>query len=655
MNLVIVESPTKAKTISNFLTKDYLVKSSFGHVRDLPEKSLGIDIENNFKPKYIILPKAKKIIKELKTELQKSNKVILATDEDREGEAIAWHLIKALDIENNNHPKIERIVFHEITKTAIEEALKNPRGIDMNLVNAQQARRILDRLVGYKLSPFLWKKVAKGLSAGRVQSVAVRLIVERQREIDSFKKEEYWTVEAVFKSPKTSEKTKESFNFTAKLIKKDGKIIPKLGIKNKEEAEKIIKDLEGAKYQITDIQKKKITKYPMPPFTTSTLQQEANRRLGFSSKQTMAIAQRLYEMGFITYHRTDSLNLAESFLKKTKFFINKEYGKDYTPKFFFQYKTKSKTAQEAHEAIRPTAPEKKPEELKDKLEKNLLRLYDLIWRRAIASQINPAILSSTTVDIKAKNYLFRSTGSFIEFDGFLKVYPIDLQENPLPQLEKGENLELTKLIPKQHFTKPPAPYTEATLVKTLEQNGIGRPSTYAPIISTIQERNYVKKIKKHLYPTDIGILVNDILVKHFPEIVDIKFTSKMEEDLDKIAQGKKTWLSTVKNFYEPFSKQLEEKYKELDKKSLTEEATNEVCEKCGRPMVVKISKFGKFLACSGFPECKNTKPLKPEKEESIDKKCPKCGGNLKIRKSRFGKFLGCSNYPNCTYTEKITE
>jgi len=508
--------------------------------------------------------------------------VILATDEDREGEAIAFHLSQALDLKN---PK--RIVFHEITKKAIENALKNPRGIDMNLVDAQQARRLLDRLVGYKLSPFLWEKVAKGLSAGRVQSVAVRLVAERQREIDKFKPQEYWSIEAELRQETRNKKQETSF--IARLIKKDGETIPRVGIKTKKEAEEIVKNLENAEYKIVDIQKKEIKKNPLAPFTTSTLQQEASYKLGFSAKKTMFVAQQLYEKGYITYHRTDSVNLSKEFLEQVKNFVEPEYLE------IKKYKSK-KSAQEAHEAIRPTQISRKIDN----------KLYELIWQRAIASQMKPAIIETTSIDIEAGRYLFRATGAIIKFDGFLKIYPIKISENILPSLKKNELLKLVKLIPSQHFTKPPAPYTEATLVKALEEYGIGRPSTYAPILSTIQERNYIIKQKKRLYPTEIGILVNDILVKHFPEIVNIKFTANMEKDLDKIAQGKKEWVPIIREFYKWFARILENKYQQVEKLS------------------------------------------KP-----IEKKCPQCGHNLIIRISRFGKFLGCSNYPKCKHIEKI--
>jgi DNA topoisomerase-1 len=544
----------------------------------------------------------------------------------------------------------KRIVFHEITKKAIEEALKTPRNIDMNLVDAQQARRILDRLVGYKLSPLLWKKVARGLSAGRVQSVAVRLIVERQKEIDKFKPQEYWSIGARFK------------DFIANLVKKDGKTIPKLGIKTKKEADEIVKDLEGLEYKVKDIEKKEIRRYPFPPFTTSTLQQEASRKLKFSAKQTMFIAQQLYEgitlekeksIGLITYMRTDSLNLASQTVWKIRDTIEKEFGKDYVPSKPVFFKTKSKGAQEAHEAIRPTFPEKKPEDIKEFLDKRQFALYNLIWQRAMACQMNPAIFDSTAVDIEtdksSKKHIYglRTNGSILKFDGVLKVYPIKTEEVMLPELKNDQILKLKELIPSQHFTQAPSPYTEATLVKALEENGIGRPSTYAPTLDTIQKRGYVNKRARYLYPTDIGTLVNNLLVEHFPKIVDIKFTAKMEEDLDEIARGKEKWVLVVEKFYTPFEKTLDKKYKEIDKKEIVEEKTDEICEKCGSPMVIKIGRFGKFLACSNFPKCKNTKPI----EKSSGVKCPECNkGDLIERITKRGRtFYGCNKYPNCKF------
>ncbi|MCJ7829666.1 type I DNA topoisomerase, partial [Patescibacteria group bacterium] len=575
MNLIIVESPTKANTIKKFLGKDYTVLSSFGHIRDLPKNELGVDIEKDFKPKYIIPSKSKKVISVLKKEVKKSKETILATDEDREGEAIAWHLVQALNLK-----KSQRIVFHEITKSAIEEALKTPRKIDINLVDAQQVRRILDRIVGYKLSPFLWKKVARGLSAGRVQSVTVRLVVEREREIENFKPAEYWTIEALFKKQKNE--------FIALLIKKNEKIIPKLGIKTKKEADKIIKDLDGAEYGVEKIEKKEAKKNPLPPFTTSTLQQTAWQKFHWPAKMTMFLAQRLYEEGYITYHRTDSLNLSQQSLFSAKKFIEKNYGKKYWAGFLRKYKAKGRV-QEAHEGIRTTFPNKTPEILK--LEKNQQRLYDLTWRRFIACQMSQAIFDSTVIDIAAKDYTLRATGQIMKFDGFLKVYPIKFGENELPLLEKNEILELIKLIPSQHFTQPSSRYSEATLIKALEENGIGRPSTYAPILSTIQERNYIEKNEqKKFYPTEIGTVVNDLLVKHFPKTVDIKFTAEMEEDLDEIAEGRRKWVKVCRDFYGPFEKNLQKKYQEVSKKDITEKPTEKKCPKCGARLVIRLGK-----------------------------------------------------------------
>ena len=706
MNLIIVESPTKARTIQKFLGKAYNVMASFGHIRDLPKKELGIDIANNFKPKYVIPLLARKKVTPLKKAIKKADKVILATDEDREGESIAWHLAEVLGLEKPDakspKPKqLERIVFHEITKPAIEEALKNPRTIDMDLVDAQQARRILDRLVGYELSPFLWKKVYKGLSAGRVQSVALRLIVEREREIQNFKPEEYWSIEATFKKitdeileDPASEKSNQSNNdfkpeppsdasfsrltnrvaslanrFTASLIKIDDKVIPRLGIKTKEEAEKILDELKNAQYWIEKIEKKEVKKNPLPPFTTSTLQQAAWQKLRFGAKLTMSLAQNLYENGYITYHRTDSLNVSDQALFAAKDFIVENFGRDYWAGFLRRFKTKSKGAQEAHEAIRPTNPQNSPETLKKELkyskqfEDKLAKLYDLIWRRFIASQMSQAIFDVTTVDIttknhpmpnakqgagRAANYTFRVNGQMLKFDGFLKVYLIKFKEADLPPLRQQEVLELIKLIPSQHFTQPPARYNDATIIKKLEELNIGRPSTYAPTLTTIQERNYVGRDETRRFkPNDIGFLVNDLLVEHFPEIVDYQFTARMEENLDKIAEGKINWVPVIKEFYEPFKKHLNQKYEEVAKHEPTAEQTDKVCPKCGAPLITKISRFGKFLACSKFPECRYV--------ESINHKtgvlCPKCfEGEIVAKKTKRGKiFYACSRWPECDF------
>ncbi|OGF82548.1 DNA topoisomerase I [Candidatus Giovannonibacteria bacterium RIFCSPLOWO2_01_FULL_46_13] len=645
MKLIIVESPTKARTISGFVPKGIKVLSSYGHIRDLPKSTLGID-EESFEPKYIIPTRARKTVNELKKEAKKADEIILATDEDREGEAIAWHLMQALDLK-----KADRIVFHEITKKAIEEALSGPRKIDLKLVDAQQARRILDRLVGYKLSPFLWKKLYRGLSAGRVQSVAVRVIVEREREIQSFKPEEYWTLTALLKKENSEEK------FEAHLFKKDGETLDKFAIKDEGEAKKTLKDLEKKDWVVGSVEKKEVTKNPPVPFTTSTLQQEAFRRMGFTAKQTMLLAQQLYEgmelgegasSGLITYMRTDSLNVSEEALAQAKDFLETEVGKNYALASPRRFKTKTKGAQEAHEAIRPTDPKRTPDSIKDFLNARQLKLYSLIWKRFIASQMPAAIFNAKTVDIEADNYIFRATGQTMKFDGFLKIYPLKFSEAELPELSAKEKLELLKLEPGQHFTEPPPRYTEASLVKILEKNGIGRPSTYAPIISTIQERNYVlRDDKKRLAPTEVGFTVNDMLVQNFPEIVDIQFTAKMEQELDEIADGDIPWKNVIKGFYGPFLKNLTEKYEKVEKQDF-QETTDEKCEKCGKPMVIKRGRFGRFMACSGFPDCKSTKPLPPV---SLNLKCLKCHeGEIVERQTKRGKmFYGCSLWPKCDF------
>ncbi len=650
MKLIIVESPTKSKTLSRFLGQSYETAATKGHIRDLPRKSFGIDVEKDFEPNYLIMASKKPLLKKIGEMGKKAEDMFLAMDPDREGEAIAWHLSKALKLKN---PK--RIVFHEITKSAIEKALQNPGKINMKLVDAQQARRILDRIVGYKLSPFLWKKLIRGLSAGRVQSVAVRLVVEREKEIEKFIPQEYWSIEALLE--------KEKQEFSALLIGKDGEKITKMGIKSKKEAEVFTKDLEGAEYKTAEIKKAERVRRPFPPFTTSSLQQEAWKKLHFPAKFTMGTAQKLYEKGFITYHRSDSLNVAEEALKSAEKFITEKLGKEYWPGFPRRYRTKSKTAQEAHEAIRPTYPEKTPESLssrKGKLTGADFKLYELIWKRFIASQMSEAVFDTVTADIEAmpkegdfppgeKKYLFRSTGQTLRFDGFLKIYPVAFTETDLPPLEKDEVAQLVKLIPSQHFTQPPARYTEATLIKALEENGIGRPSTYAPIISTIQGRNYVEKDEqKRFLPTEVGRAVNDILVNHFPEIVDVGFTAQMEEELDEIAQGEKEWRKVVREFYEPFEKTLKKKEKEVPDKKETYETTDKKCTECGAPLVIKLGRYGKFYACSGFPKCKYTAPLE---ENRLGMECPKCQkGKIVEKRTKKGKmFYGCSNWPKCNF------
>lgn len=647
MKLIIVESPTKAKTLTRFLGKDFRVESSFGHVRDLPKSKMGVDVEQNFTPHYVIPTKARKRVTTLKNLAAKAEAVYLAPDEDREGEAIAWHLAQLL----GPRTPIQRITFHEITKEAILHALDHPRDIDPNLVNAQQARRVLDRLVGYELSPFLWKKVYRGLSAGRVQSVVVRLIAEREREIQAFKIQEYWTIDALL------QKENDPVTFPATLHSIDGKKIEKLGIQNKAAADTILHDLAGANYTVENLDQKERQRAAHPPSTTSTLQQDANNILGFSAKQTMMLAQQLYEgvdigdgsIGLITYMRTDSLHLAEKFIQEASHLIQTTFGATYAHPT--RYKTKSKGAQEAHEAIRPTDVTLTPTELKNKLEPRQWKLYDLIWRRAVASQMASAKITATTVDVIAQHHNFRCSGSQIRFDGWLKIYPEKMKENVLPLLKLQETLHCMELHGNQHFTEPPARYTEASMVKALEERGIGRPSTYAPTIATVQERGYVRKEQRQLIPEEIGLLVNDLLVEHFPEVVDYDFTAKMEDNLDAVADGKQQWQPLVKEFYQPFKEHLTKKDLEITKKDIMEQQTDEVCAKCGKPMVIKIGRFGKFLACTGYPECKTTKPLdgdgKPASDEPTDMVCEKCGAAMVRKHGRFGPFFGCSGYPAC--------
>ena len=638
MKLVIVESPTKAKTIQKFLDQKFKVLSSYGHVRDLPKTKFGVDLENNFQPSYVIPKKAKKVIREIKKEAKEAEEVVLATDEDREGEAIAWHLSQVLKFSEDDY---QRIVFHEITKSAIKKALDSPRKINVDLVNAQQARRILDRIVGYKLSPFLWKKIVRGLSAGRVQSVAVRLVADREKEIKEFKPKEYWQIKALLE--------KENKELESLLSERKGKKIPKLGIKTEKEAKEILEEVKNAEYKVKEIERKEIKRNPPSPFTTSILQQESWKRFRMPARFTMRVAQNLYEKGLITYHRTDSFNLSESSLSTAKQIIIKKYGKDYWPGLQRKYKAKGK-AQEAHEAIRPTDPNKEPEELKklSKLNHNHFKIYKLIWERFIACQMSQAVFDATQIKIKANECIFKSSGQILKFDGFLKVYSQKFKESELPNLAEEDILKLIKVDPSQHFTKPPGRFTEASLIKELEKNGIGRPSTYAPIIATIKDRNYVEKDEqKRFKPTEIGLMVNDLLVKHFPEIVNIQFTAKMEDDLDEIAQGEKDWTKIIKEFYEPFEKNLNKKQKEVVKKKLVEK-TDQKCPKCGSPLVIKLGRFGKFYACSNFPECKFSKPLPPPK---IGVKCPDCGeGDVVKRKTRKGKFFfGCSRFPECKF------
>jgi len=629
MKLVIVESPTKAKTIEKFLGSDFKVLSSYGHIRDLPKGNFGIDIEKDFEPKYVVPTKARKNLNLLKKEVEKADEIILATDPDREGEAISWHLIKALDLK-----EYKRVVFHEITKTAIENAIKNPSKLNEDLADAQQARRILDRIVGYKLSPFLWNKVAKRLSAGRVQSVAVRLICEKEEEIEKFNPEEYWTISAIFK--------KDEINFESLLSKINNKKIDKLFIKNKKEAEDIERGLRDARYIIENIEKKEVNRHPQAPFTTSSLQQEANKKLKLSAKMTMSLAQNLYERGYITYHRTDSLNISNEALNKAEEIIKEKFGDKYYKRRVF--KTKGR-AQEAHEAIRPTMQNIL------KLDGRQEKLYNLIYKRFIASQMSSAIFNSQKIEINANDYTFEAHGSTLKFDGFLKMYEVKIQENELPQLQEKETLDLQELKKEQHFTMPPSRFSEASLIKKLEEYEIGRPSTYATIISTIQDRNYVEKNEdKKFVPTEIGKAVNDMLKNNFENIVDYKFTAKMEKELDDISEGKDDWKKVVKNFYYPFNENLEKKYDEVEKQKPKEEVTDKLCPKCQKPLAVKMGRFGKFLACTGFPECKHTEPLE-NKNISLNIICPKCNiGEIMQKKTRKGKvFYACSKWPDCDF------
>jgi DNA topoisomerase-1 len=662
MQLIIVESPTKARTISRFLGGNFIVKSSFGHIRDLPKSKLGIDIDHDFEPSYLIPAKAKKIVAELKDDVKKADSVILATDPDREGEAISWHLAHALGLDKkSNEKKVERVVFHEITKAAIEHAIESPRELDQHLVDAQQARRILDRLVGYKLSPFLWKKIRSGLSAGRVQSVAVRLIVEREREIQKFVPQEYWSVEAVLA------KQNEDKTFKARLVKIGDKTIDRLGVKNEAEAKKIADELSGADYKVIDVVKKETHRSPSAPFTTSTLQQEASRKLGFSAKQTMTLAQRLYETGYITYMRTDSLNISTIALAQAQDVIKEKFGKEYTLDAPRHFTNKSKGAQEAHEAVRPTDLSKLPESLPASLDAGQAKLYDLIWKRTIACQMQTAILDQTAVEIAAgSHYTFRANGQVVKFDGFIRAYTEtkdegdakdeeEYEDGQLPDLAAKETLKFMELLKDQHFTEPPARFTDATLVKTLEAAGVGRPSTYAPTLATIQDRGYVEKLEKKYHPTEIGFLVNDMLVENFPEVIDVNFTSHIEEEFDDIAAGKIAWVPVIREFWEPFSKNLKEKFENVE--SLTE--TSDIpCAHCSKMMLIKFGRNGKYLCCPDDPKITQPMPeeaakIKELEEKTRDEMCPICGKPMKVIRGRFGYFLGCVDYPTCKGIKKI--
>jgi len=666
--LVIVESPAKARTLNKYLGKGYQVKASMGHVRDLPKSKLGVDVENNFKPTYVTIKGKEKVLRELKKDAKDTQEIFLASDPDREGEAIAWHVAQALGKKEDR--KLKRILFHEITQKAIQEALKHPSPIDTNKVNAQQARRILDRLVGYTLSPLLWRKVERGLSAGRVQSVAVRLICEREEEIEKFVPREYWTITAHLEKKGTPPP------FSANLFKVKGK---KAELTQEKEVKEVLDNLKGATYKAVKVDKKERRDNPKPPFITSTLQQEAARKLGFTAKKTMLIAQQLYEgmdlgeegpVGLITYMRTDSVRLSPEAQKKARKVIRELWGAKYLPAKAPQYKSK-KSAQEAHEAIRPTEPARRPDSLKGFLPQDHWKLYKLIWDRFMASQMEPALYDVTTVDIQAGEYLFRATGRVLRFPGYTILYTEGKDEKgeeeepvSLPPLKEKTTLELTKLEPKQHFTQPPPRFTEATLVKTLEEKGIGRPSTYAAILSTIQERGYAEKKQKRLYPTILGRTVNELLVKFFPRILDVDFTARVEEFLDEIEEGKRKWIEPLREFYTPFMEELKVAEDRMERVKKTGKTTDIICEKCGKPMVERWSRHGRFLGCSGYPACKNIIPLNSQgkimEKEGPDKShpCPAegCDGYLVKRRGRGGRFFyGCSNYPKCRFTNNNLE
>jgi DNA topoisomerase-1 len=647
-NLVIVESPAKAKTIGKFLGKNYKVTASVGHVRDLPKSSLGIDIDNDFEPKYITIRGKGPVIKELKDEAKKAKKVFLATDPDREGEAISWHLSHILGIDEAERVRVE---FNEITKDAIANAMKKPRMIDRNLVDAQQARRVLDRLVGYKISPLLWRKIKKGLSAGRVQSVTVKLICDREKEIQDFIPEEYWSIKALL----DKENNKFEASFFGKNI--DGKD-EKIELKSKKDVDEVLNNIDEKNFLVKEVKKGMKKRNPYPPYTTSTLQQDASKKLGFTTKKTMMVAQQLYEgidikgegtVGLITYIRTDSTRVSNEAINLARSFIEDNFGKSYT-NGGKNYSNKSKKeTQDAHEGIRPTSILRKPDDIKNSLTKDQYKLYKLIWDRFIGSQMVPANYETLSVKVVSNGYLFRASGSKLIFDGFLKVYTtIDEEEKDLeiPLLKEGDKVNVKEIKPNQHFTQPPPRYTEASLIKTLEELGIGRPSTFSPTISTILAREYVNLDKKSFVPTELGILVNDLLKEYFNDIVNEEFTAELEEKLDGVAEGEFPWNLVVGDFYKDFSVVLKKAEDEIDKIEIEEEVTDVICEKCGRNMVVKYGRFGKFLACPGYPECKNTKAIVDE----LNIKCPICDGNIVKRKSKKGRiFYGCSNYPNCNF------
>ncbi|CAN5289970.1 type I DNA topoisomerase [soil metagenome] len=665
--LVIVESPAKARTIEKYLGRGFKVKASMGHIRDLPKSKLGVDVDHDFTPQYLIPRDKSKVVKDLKASVQGAKEIYLATDPDREGEAIAWHLLHATDA---GEKQLYRVVFNEITPEAVTNAIENPRDINMDLVDAQQARRILDRLVGYGISPLLWKKVKRGLSAGRVQTAALRIVVDREREIDQFESVEYWTIDADL-AKQVSGRATNADRFRATLNRVNGK---KAELGNEDDSNEVLRALDGASWNVHSVQRRASQRRPAAPFTTSTLQQEASRKLRMAVRRSMSVAQELYEgvnlgpdgtQGLITYMRTDSTNVAGSAQQAARAVISTKYGVEYVPARTPLYAKRSKGAQEAHEAIRPTAPQRDPESVKQYLSAPQYKLYQLIWQRFIASQMAPARLDNTRIDVAAmpagtsasKNppYIFRATGSIVTFQGWMAVYQKGRDDNEvdeidkavLPDVAEGEALDLEKLLPEQHFTQPPPRYTEATLVKALEEQGIGRPSTYAPTIGTLRARNYVTVEERKLVPTELGTVVNDLLVEHFPNLFELGFTSRLETELDEIAAGDRAWVPTLRDFYGPFTDTLKSAESTMEKVQIRDEPTDEVCEKCGKPMVIKLGRFGKFMACTGFPDCRNAKPLLTR----IGVECPTCHqGEVVERRSRKGRtFYGCERYPECDF------
>ena len=687
-HLVIVESPAKARTLSAILGPDYDIHASVGHVRDLPKSSLGVDIESGFAPRYLIPKEKRQVVRDIRKAAENADQIYLATDPDREGEAISWHLVEAAELQDRPH---QRVVFHEITTEAVREAFRHPRPIDYRLVDAQQARRVLDRLVGYTISPLLWKKIRRGLSAGRVQSVALRMVVEREREIKSFVPQEYWTIDVDLAK---AEEAGEAF--TTRLVGLVGK--KKAKISDRQEADRLTALLRPAAHRVADVKRKPQSRRPAPPFTTSTLQQEASRRFGFTARRTMAVAQQLYEglelkgqgqAGLITYMRTDSTNIAESAKGEARAYITRRFGGDFVPATARTYRTKGKRAQEAHEAVRPTSVTREPGSFRDVLNRDQLRLYTLIWQRFVACQMADAIFDLTTVDVEAQpadgsdRLLLRASKSVVRFPGYRQLYEEirddgaeeEAKEDSLPSLETGDALRLADVRPSapaspdaqagagqaeapsgpvradQHFTEPPPRYTEATLVKALEENGIGRPSTYAPILSTIQGRGYVQREGRALVPQELGFVVNDMLIEHFPKVFDVSFTAEMEEELDEVARGERPWEPVVRQFYDP----LEVALQAAASAPRVEELTDQTCEKCGRFMLARWGRFGRFLACSGFPECRSTRPLDGEEggPEPTDETCDLCGSSMTLRTGRYGKFIACSRYPECKGTKKV--